>query len=114
MKFQVVSQCGRALDYPAEQGCAVSCRSTRVVSSCLLLLGNLTLNPVPLLGQNKFHCLNVEMFFCVVGAWSLWCGRRRGELLVRQEGYLEISTHKMGAIISPPGESLFINVCKML
>lgn len=32
---------------------------------------------------------------------------------MRQEGYLEISTHKMGAIISPPGESLFINVCKM-
>lgn len=61
-KFQVCSGCGRALDYTAEQGCAVSCRSTRAVSSCLLLLGNLMLNPVPLLGQNIFHGLNVEMF----------------------------------------------------
>lgn len=65
-KFQVGSGCRRALDYPAEQGCAVSCRSTRTVSCCLLLLGNLMLNPVPLLGQNTFHCLNVEMFFCVI------------------------------------------------
>lgn len=40
--------------------------STRTVSSCLLLLGNLMLNPVPLLGQNIFHCLNVEMFLCVI------------------------------------------------
>lgn len=24
------------------------------------------LNPVPLLGQNIFHCLNVEMFLCVI------------------------------------------------
>lgn len=39
---------------------------------------------------------------------------RSGELLVWQGGYLEISTHKMGAIVSPPGEGLFINVCKML
>lgn len=36
------------------------------------------------------------------------------KLLVRQEGYLEISTHRMGAIIGPPGESFFINICEML
>lgn len=60
-KFQVRSGCGTAVDYTAEQGCAVGCRSTRAIGSCLLLLRNLMSNSVPLLGQNIFHRLSVEM-----------------------------------------------------
>lgn len=42
----------------------------RAGSSCLLLLRNLMSNPVPLLGQNIFHCLSVEMVFCVMRSWE--------------------------------------------
>lgn len=50
--------------------------------------------------SEQFHCLSAGMFSVQLQAGSLRCGTRNRELLGRQGGYLEISTHKTGAIIS--------------